>query len=159
MRYICVDPGSAVSAFVVWDGERVLWKGKRNNSELLIVSENGKDSIIVIEMIASYGMPVGKEVFETCLWIGRFIQVGVMSGSQVYLVYRRDIKMHHCNSVKAKDSNIRQSIIDKYGKPGTKKSPNVVYNDSVEKMSGDLWAAFAIATAVTENPNLKMFQI
>ena len=78
---------------------------------------------IVIEMIASYGMPVGKEVFETCVWIGKFAEA---SGMKENYIYRKDEKMNLCHSMKAKDSNIRQALIDRFGVVGTKKKPRVV---------------------------------
>ena len=81
--------------------------------------------LLVIEMIASYGMPVGKEVFDTCVWIGRFIQ--------------QDEKMNICGSMKAKDSNIRQALIDRFGTVGTKKNPGWFYG-----FKADCWSAYAV---------------
>ena len=81
---------------------------------------------LVIEMIASYGMPVGKEVFETCVWIGRFIQVGNIYQKSNSYIYRKEEKMNLCHSMKAKDSNIRQALIDRFGPVGTKKNPRMV---------------------------------
>lgn len=78
---------------------------------------------IVIEMIASYGMPVGKEVFETCVWIGKFAQASNLNEEYIY---RKDEKMNICHSMKAKDSNIRQALIDRFGEVGTKKNPRMV---------------------------------
>lgn len=84
---------------------------------------------LVIEMIASYGMPVGKEVFETCVWIGRFIQVGNIYQKSNSYIYRKEEKMNLCHSMKAKDSNIRQALIDRFGPVGTKGNPRLVLSD------------------------------
>lgn len=103
--------------------------GKIRNEELLEFLENNRDcsfntfSDIVIEMIASYGMPVGKEVFETCVWIGKFAQA---SGLKENYIYRKDEKINLCHSMKAKDSNIRQALIDRFGPVGTKRNPRLV---------------------------------
>ena len=75
---------------------------------------------IVIEMIASYGMPVGESVFQTCVWIGKFAQ------AYEKYIYRKEEKMNICHSMRAKDSNIRQALIDRFGPVGTKKNPRLV---------------------------------
>ncbi len=81
---------------------------------------------VVIEMVASYGMPVGKEVFETCVAIGQFKQKAIEYDIPVEFIYRKDEKMNICHSMKAKDSNIRQALIDRFGVVGTKKNPRLV---------------------------------
>ena len=81
---------------------------------------------VVIEMIASYGMAVGKEVFDTCVWIGRFKQIANSLEIDVEYIYRKEEKMNLCHSMRAKDSNIRQALIDRFGVVGTKKNPRMV---------------------------------
>jgi hypothetical protein len=101
-------------------------------------------------MIACYGMPVGATVFETCVWIGRFIEAW---GDEFTKVYRKETKMHLCQTMRAKDSNIRQAIIDRYPatgggkKPqiGTKAQPGPLYG-----VSKDVWAALAVAITFAE---------
>ncbi|MBQ1764316.1 MAG: hypothetical protein IIZ92_15615 [Aquincola sp.] len=101
---------------------------------------------LAIEMIASYGMPVGREVFETCVWIGRFVQAW-HSPDKVRLVYRRDVKLHLCGSPRAKDPNIRQALIDKLGPAGTKKDPGPTYG-----VKSHAWAALGVAVTAAEVP-------
>ena len=136
MIILAIDPGTEKSAFVVWDTERrqVQDKGIIPNEMMLISCSRGDYDVLSIEMIASYGMPVGKEVFETVRWIGKYEQCAAIYKKTVArLVYRKDIKIHFCNSVKAKDANIRQAILDLLGKERTKG----VYKD--------MWSALAVA--------------
>ena len=74
--YIAVDPGTTESAFVVLTGELPNHFGKVGNEDMLTILNQHKRHCgrMVIEMVASYGKPVGETTFETCLWIGRFIQ-------------------------------------------------------------------------------------
>jgi len=101
---------------------------------------------LAIEMIASYGMAVGREVFETCVWIGRFIEAW-HSPDDVRLIYRKDVKMYLCGTPRAKDANIRQALIDLLGPQGTKKQPGPTYG-----VKSHAWAALAVAvTAANGN--------
>lgn len=95
--------------------------------------------LLVIEMIASYGMAVGKEVFDTCVWIGRFKEIALFNNIKVEYIYRKDEKMNICHSMKAKDSNIRQALIDRFGAVGTKKNPGWFYG-----FKADVWQAYAV---------------
>jgi hypothetical protein len=140
VNIIAIDPGPTASAFVVFSGSRIEGKGKRSNEELLhliLVQAPEHCKALVIEKIASYGMPVGAEVFETVYWSGRFAQA--FSG-EVHRVERLKVKMHLCRDSRAKDGNIRQALIDRFGTPGTKKAPGALYG-----VSGDVWAALAVA--------------
>jgi hypothetical protein len=92
----------------------------------------------VIEMIASYGMPVGAEVFETCVYIGRLMEA--FGPDRCDRLTRIEVKSHVCHSARAKDGNIRQALIDRLGPPGTKRAPGGTYG-----ISGDVWAALAVA--------------
>jgi len=143
---LAIDPGPVQSAILGWDGQRVIGPRIEPNKEVInYIRSRPNESTICIEMVSSYGMPVGKEVFETVLWIGRFYEAWGFLDNEPKLVYRRDIKLHHCASARAKDSNIRQALIDKYGPPGTKKQPGITYG-----IKSHLWAAFALATYISE---------
>jgi len=113
--------------------------------------DNG--ATLAIEMIASYGMAVGREVFETCVWIGRFQQAW-HTPDGVKLVYRRDVKMQLCGSPKAKDANIRQALLDMFPATGGGKTPQIGTKAQPGPLYGitsHAWAALAVAvTAVRD---------
>jgi hypothetical protein len=149
MRILGIDPGPEHSAYVLWESGSVRDAGFIDNEALrhyLRSIEVRESDQCAIETITGYGMPVGKETFGTCIWIGIFQECwSRRSEHRAILVPRKEIKLHHCHSSRAKDANVRQALLDKYGRPGTKKRPGATYG-----LSGHLWAAFAVATYVTE---------
>ena len=148
MNVFAIDPGNIESAYIVLtENEDIVEFGKVKNEELRQIILNQPDPVLyldtyfAIEHIASYGMPVGKEVFDTCIWIGRFSEIIEHNyATPPTPIYRKDVKMHLCHSMKAKDANIRQALMDRFGSPGTKKKPGKTYG-----ISKDLWAAFGVA--------------
>ena len=141
MHLLAIDPGPEQSAFVLLGPDfNRLQSGKLVNDDLaaMCCGELLVEDRCVIEMIASYGMPVGREVFETCVWIGRFMEA--VGAHRCDRLTRIEVKNHLCHSARAKDSNIRQALIDRLGAPGTKKEPGPTYG-----ISGDVWAALAVA--------------
>lgn len=151
MNVIAIDPGTTQSAVVELSGSEIVHHEILDNDILTnnLATADKVCAILVVEMIASYGMPVGKDVFETCVWIGRFIQAWNSNWDGYYeRMYRKEVKMHLCGNPRAKDSNIRQAIIDLYppiggGKTpqiGTKKQPGPLYG-----IKSDEWAALAVA--------------
>lgn len=154
MTVLAVDPGPTESAVVLWDGDRVQAAQILPNQDALgnIRGPWPPGTILAIEMVSSYGMPVGAEVFETVFWIGRFFeawQSAVPMRGEPQRITRHHIKLHHCQSSRAKDANIRQSLVDKYGEPGTKKEQGKTYG-----LKSHLWSAFAVATYVTETEGM-----
>ena len=143
-QILAIDPGTYESAILRYNDGKIVEAGIHSNEECLRYLLDVEDLCdVAIEMIACYGMPTGKETFETCVWIGRFIQVLVPLPTT--LVYRRDIKVYLCGSMKAKDGNVRQALIDKLGPVGTKKKPGPCYG-----MHTHLWAALAVAVFAAE---------
>jgi len=131
-----IDPGPRESAYVVWDGRCVIESGDLLNVELAKYLDSASDGVTVAcEWIESFGMAVGREVFETVFTIGAFSQHATLR-----LVPRRDVKMHLCASPRAKDGNIRQALIDRFGVVGTKKNPGPLFG-----ISSHRWSALAVA--------------
>lgn len=151
MKILAIDPGTEQSGWVVFMNGRVIDSGVWSNDEVLKrCAILPWDYVLAIEMIASYGMAVGKEVFATCLWIGRFMQA-YRNPDAVKLVFRKDVKMHLCGTPKAKDPNIRQALIDLLGPQGVKSNPGPTYG-----VKSHAWAALAVAvTVAATNPMAK----
>lgn len=140
---LSIDPGPTESAWVSYDGAKPTAWAKVPNEQLLGMLRAGTPcDILVIEQIAAMGMAVGASVFETCVWTGRYIEA--WDPMPWYRVKRHQVKMHLCGHPRAKDPNIRQALIDRYGGKdaaiGKKKTPGPLYG-----MAGDGWAALAVA--------------
>lgn len=151
MRLLAIDPGPIQSAWVEHEHGMPTGFGKVDNDHLLLLVGKSKADRLAIEMIASYGMPVGQEIFSTVLWIGRLVQCWVQEGREFpILMPRKSVTLHLCGSTRAKDPNVRQALIDRYGPGkelavGRKASPGPLYG-----VSGDVWAALAVAVTVAD---------
>lgn len=132
-----IDPGPRESAVVVWDGDRVLLAVDVENQFVrgTVVDWWERGATVACEWIECYGMAVGREVFETVFAVGTFA-----AAVDVRLIPRRDVKLHLCQSPRAKDPNIRQALIDRFGVVGTKKNPGPLFG-----IAGHRWAALAVA--------------
>jgi len=145
MRIIGIDPGNVESAIAYFDGERCEFLKTGNDNLILTLHKwitEKRPDMIYIEGMQSFGMAVGQSVFETAYFIGQIQMWKQLSHYHVKMemIFRKDVKIHHCNSMKAKDGNIRQALIDRFGEPGTKNNPGLLY-----KCSKDMWSAVAIA--------------
>jgi hypothetical protein len=164
VKVLAIDPGNTESAFALIDATTChpIEFAKLPNEQLLerIYPYTLRAPLLgdhlAIEMVASYGMAVGAEVFETCVWIGRYQQAYVDGyGREPDLVKRHPVKLHHCHSAKAKDSNIVQALVDRFapGQPnkgkGTKAAPGWFYG-----FAADVWQAYALAVYVADTTAL-----
>jgi len=143
MRILAIDPGTTESGYCFFENGKILESGVAPNEDMITTIKLRDYKLLAVEMIASYGMAVGQETFDTCVWIGRFVE---RSKSPHKLVFRKDVKIHLCGTMKAKDPNIRQAIIDKLGAPGTKKEPGGTYG-----VKSHAWSAVAVALTAQTN--------
>lgn len=164
---LAIDPANVESGWVLMDAvtyeplafnktanedfRDMIYSGRFDGVDDYVEVEGSDECVVAIEMVASYGMPVGKEVFDTCVWIGRFVE-SCMKARQGYahlyeqpeLVYRKNVKTHLCGGhTNAKDANVRQALIDRFAKTasgkGTKKEPDWFYG-----FKADMWQAYAV---------------
>lgn len=149
MKILAIDPGTFESAYCMIDAEtyKPLDFDKIGNRELLDKCSllAGLIDTCVIEKVASFGMPVGAEVFDTCIWIGRFTQHLAGFAINVDYVFRQEEKLTLCHDQKANDTTIKQALVDRfaYGQKnhgkGTVKAPGWFYG-----FRKDVWSAYAV---------------
>lgn len=162
-RILAIDPGSEQSAWL-WleDGHPKLIGGTaadvpmrcfgidRNHDLLTSLRVGGLPNglldtpdVVVIEKVESYGMAVGREVFDTVHWAGRFTEAAY--GTPVHQLLRRAVKVAICHDTKAKDANIRAALIDRFGGPESIRKGGPLYG-----ISKDVWSALAVAVSYAD---------
>jgi hypothetical protein len=155
---LAIDPGPEKSGWVLWGENRIQQMGHTDNDEMLRIVEklmldkHYTPTMLVHEMIASYGMAVGASVFETCVWIGRFeqhfrtmVRCRPFREWTVRRLTRPAIKLHLCGTMRAKDPNVRQALIDRLGPVGTKANRGPLYG-----VRSHVWSALAVAVTAQE---------
>ncbi len=146
MTVLAIDPGTRESAYVLWDGARVIEAGIADNWRIKdIVLGCEREHLadrLAVEQIRCYGMAIGAETLDTVLWSGRFVEAwcDYDGPNAAILIPRIDVKVHLCKSARAKDANVRQALIDRFGPQGTKKKPGVLFGVTSHKI-----AALAVA--------------
>lgn len=151
MKILGIDPGTTESGWVIYDTENhsIIDKGIWNNEKVLDAIAAFGFGVVAIEMVASYGMPVGKETFETVYWIGRFAEKARSFGICVKRYYKKtDINPTICFNSNVKDAMIRRALLDMFPKTGggkepsigTKKQPGALYG-----ISSHMFPALAVA--------------
>jgi len=153
MIVIGIDPGSLKSAFVLlqkrqnkdWtinlkDIMPNLLLKKMIQAALQLSPETGK--YIVIEKIVNYNQKVGATVFDTVEWVGRFKECFELESecTEVISMPRKTAVGHLCEFGHDGDKEIREALIKRFGAPGTKAKPGLLYG-----FSNHTWAALAIA--------------
>ena len=159
---VAIDPGNRESAYthlrLTDDLEvEILEFCKCGNLQMRRFLESlprkEREVYVAIEMVASYGMPVGADVFETCVVIGEFKEV-CRTRVACDLIFRKEVKMWHCGTPRANDANITTRLVDKYGDrerhgkhgKGVKSDPGFFHG-----FKKDIWQAFALGSYVIEN--------
>jgi hypothetical protein len=139
---LAIDPGTTRSAWVNLNQSGVQEHGILDNEDMLanVALASVLGMTIVIEKVESYGMAVGAEVFETVFWSGRFAQAA--DPRPVHRIGRKAVKVALCGTTKAKDPNVRQALIDRWGGRDAIRKGGPLYG-----IHGDEWAALAVAVA------------
>lgn len=153
---LAIDPGPTNCGIVTLEDYLPTFhhQAMANDDVLDVILEHGIDvsTVVVIEKIEAMGMTVGAEVFETVFWSGRFAQRAIEAGLQVERVTRRAVKLNLCGTMRAKDPNVRQALIDRYGgdsvAKGRKAAPGPLFG-----FAGDAWAALAVGVTYLDKHN------
>ena len=151
---LAIDPGTALSAycFCEYESMKPVDFGKVTNAELMTdvlpKINNYAMECIAIEHIQGYGMGVGREVFETCIYIGRLLEriERTMPNVKIQPVYRKDEKLAIVGNLHANDTIIRHRLIDMFAKHDFKSGKGVkAHKDFFFGFKADCWSAFAVA--------------
>lgn len=118
MRLFSIDPGNIKSAYVILeDGIPTESKIVPNDDMIRLCWDEIAADAMCIEYMRSRGMPTANEELDTQFWAGRFVQAwqSCADPEPWYPIYRMDVKMTICGQTKARDSHIRQGIINLFG--------------------------------------------
>lgn len=143
MTVLGIDPGPKESAYVVWDGSKVIEAGKIPSANILDLEPDAKGwELVAIECCTGYGMQVGQETFETIRWEGKYEYV-FEHLVNTRRVSRKEVKRLLCENATANDKFVRQALIDRIGPQGTKRAPGPLFGITDDKLAALAVAVYA----------------
>lgn len=135
---IGIDPGTKQSAYVAWDGEFVRELGTVENPALAkYLRTADRAACVVFESVESYGMNVGRSIFQTIFWTGRLFQIArdTIGPKQVSRLPRRAVKKHLQLGPGAGDKDVRRALIRRLDR----------HPEQWHNLKSHQWSALAIA--------------
>jgi hypothetical protein len=116
MLILGIDPGPGESAYCLVDRHyRVVAAGKVPMERLIAGIRCSPPAQVAIESIQSYGMAVGRSVFDTCFVIGRIQQACDDRGIPCTLYPRPEYTRRICGVGKVNDAVLRQALLLRFG--------------------------------------------
>lgn len=140
MMVLGLDPGTTETGIcLVGGGYDIYDSAKIPSIDVTHYIRQSPPSVVCCESIQAYGMAVGREVFETCFWIGEYRQVCRQVGVPFVLYPRPEYARAIAGVQKVTDSVLRQALLLRFG--GDKKGQPLFKL----KGSTDQRSAYAIA--------------
>jgi len=166
MQFLAVDPGTTESAYVVMHEDySTSAHAKVPNQQLLNLINEGEFQELVIECMESRAPTdkrgnqsvIGWTTYETCYWIGRFMEAASRRGMPVYRVMRTEEKSRIIPTKKNRlpplpppvpdstDGKIRHGLIARFAKFDKKNGKGRAgCRDTFYGFKADEWSAFAV---------------
>ena len=111
-----IDPGTTESAYAITNSNyEVIEAAKVDSSRLDSIIRELNPSVVACESIQSYGATVGREIFETCFWIGEYRHCCKMSLIPFFLYPRPEYAKSICGVSRVTDAVLRQSLLLRFG--------------------------------------------
>lgn len=153
MKILAIDPGNKTSSWVLLE-TAAGWPPRLEDfyldeANLMLEARLRQHTIrwqaVAIEMVRSYGRPVGADIFETCVWIGRFeAAIDHAAISRVRLGRKEVLSTLGVKGRGAGDKEVRARLLEIYGPDakGNKRAPGRLYG-----VTEDVWSALAVGVA------------
>ena len=152
MKILAIDPGNVTSSWALletaggWPPRLEDYHLDEANAllEARLRQHTLRWQAVAIEMVRSYGRPVGAEIFETCVWIGRFEAAIDHSATSRARIGRKEV-VSTIGAGKGGDALVRRRLLEIYGgdaAKGSKRAPGPLYG-----VTEDVWAALAVGVA------------
>lgn len=158
---LAIDPGTTHSAYCMMRGDySIISSAKVENDVLLRLVKEGEWQEMVIECMEARHVQngvIGAETYDTCYWIGRYMQAAIDRGKPIHRVYRSEerkrlvptkknkLPPHPASVGQTADSQIRATLIRRFAKHDFKNGKGkAACKDTFYGFAADMWAACAV---------------
>lgn len=166
-KILAIDPGTIKSAYCIASEDYTFGPaGKVENETVLrLVKECEYDEVAIECMESRFlggehtaGQRIGSETYDTCIWIGRYMEAAATRGKQIARVYRSEERSRIIPSKRNRlpplpepaprgtDAQIRAALIRRFARHDMKNGKGTAGNKDVfYGFRADMWSAAAVA--------------